>query len=436
MITKDDTTAPRMPLERIDACIEVLEHLLAHGEQMAAIPEDRRIALYAAAGRLTRPDRDELKSRRHAVRRARRALVRKPDRRARAATGIRSARTAAVYTTPERQLPGSKGDEPAVELSSPRNCYVCKAEFTRLHPFYDSMCRPCAEFNYEKRFQSAPLDGQVGLITGARLKIGYRASLMMLRAGARVIATTRFPVDAAVRYAAEPDSADWTERLDVFGLDLRHTPSVEIFARYVASRYDRLDLLINNAAQTVRRPPGFYEHLLEREGSDRRALTEPVQALLRQYDVCTRALGTSQATGSALPVVRTGNDPGVGLRESARLSQQAYNHDRALEVERVFPDGALDADLQQVDLRTANSWRLRLGEVATAEMLEVQLVNAVAPFVLCNQLVSVMRRDNTGQKHIVNVTAMEGKFHRFKKADRHPHISQRLRARRNLHERR
>jgi NAD(P)-dependent dehydrogenase (short-subunit alcohol dehydrogenase family) len=422
-MTTNRDAQPTLSPERLDTCIEVLEYLLAHGEEMDAISEDRRVALYTAAGQLTRPFRDERNSRRHAARRARRDAAREPDRRARAATGIRKARTAAVYTAPQRQLDGAVEERPEAELRSPRNCYVCKAEFTRLHFFYDSMCPTCAAFNYDKRFQTASLDGQVALITGARLKIGYRASLMMLRAGAHVIATTRFPVDAAVRYAGEPDAAEWLERLDIFGLDLRHTPSVEIFARQIADRFDRLDLLINNAAQTVRRPPGFYGHLLEREALDRRELTQPVQMLLRQHESCTRALGPSPAADSELPVAWTGAQPGVGLRESARLSQVAYTHDRALEVERVFPDGALDADLQQVDLRTTNSWRLRLGDVPTAEMLEVQLVNAVAPFVLCNQLVSVMRRDYTGKKHIVNVTAMEGKFHRFKKADRHPHTN-------------
>jgi len=423
MDTNSNSAAAGPSPEQIDTCVDVLERLLADENALAAVPEAKRVALLAAAGRLVRPDRKERNRRRRAHKIARRQLAREPDQRARAATGIRSAREASVFTAPAQVLEGHTADEPPRELSSPRNCYVCKAEFTLLHFFYDSMCPPCAEFNYQKRFQRAPLPGQVALITGARLKIGYHAALMMLRAGAHVIATTRFPVDAAERYAREPDFADWSDRLDVFGLDLRHTPSVELFARFIGERYDRLDLLINNAAQTVRRPPGFYAHLLERESLDRRDLSEGVQALLGQHETCTVALGASPAADSALPVAWTGNEPGIGLRESAKLSQMPYNHDSALEVDRVYPAGQLDADLQQVDLRSTNSWRLRLGEVATAEMLEVQLVNAVAPFVLCNLLVSVMRRDNTGKKHIVNVTAMEGKFYRFRKADRHPHTN-------------
>jgi NAD(P)-dependent dehydrogenase (short-subunit alcohol dehydrogenase family) len=34
-----------------------------------------------------------------------------------------------------------------------------------------------------------------------------------------------------------------------------------------------------------------------------------------------------------------------------------------------------------------------------------------------------MLRDRTGEKHVVNVSAMEGKFHRFTKTDRHPHTN-------------
>ncbi len=117
-----------------------------------------------------------------------------------------------------------------------------------------------------------------------------------------------------------------------------------------------------------------------------------------------------QEPAAALPVAWHDQGPGIGLRESAQLSQIPYSHDHSLVSEELFPKGELDADLQQVDLRRTNSWRLRLGEIPTTEMLEVQLVNAVAPFVLCNRLVSLMRREYTGQKHIVNVTAMEGKF--------------------------
>jgi NAD(P)-dependent dehydrogenase (short-subunit alcohol dehydrogenase family) len=147
---------------------------------------------------------------------------------------------------------------------------------------------------------------------------------------------------------------------------------------------------------------------------------------LTSHQNCLNRIGNVSNSGtdtSSLAVTWNEKGPGIGIRASAQLSQIPYSYDGALQNEEVFPTGELDVDLQQVDLRTKNSWRLKLGEIPTPELLEVQLVNAIAPFVLCNRLSTMMRRDYTGKKHIVNVTAMEGKFHRFKKADRHPHTN-------------
>jgi NAD(P)-dependent dehydrogenase (short-subunit alcohol dehydrogenase family) len=383
-----------------------------------------------AAGQISRPAREEIQKRARDRRLLKRQNIDAHERQARAATGIRAAREAAVFIAPEqRALPDPAGVSAGPLLINPRACYVCKAPFTRVHSFYDSMCPTCADFNYAKRFQSAPIDGRVALITGSRLKIGYQAALMMLRAGARVIATTRFPVDSAMRYAREKDFSVWRDRLHVYGLDLRHTPSVEIFCKFIEQTYDRLDILVNNAAQTVRRPAGFYAHMMAHESLHFADLSTDVQALLGPFEACRRQLGADpgaaaiRSTETALPVTWTGARPGVGLSSSAQLSQIPYVYDNDLSVEKVFPADKLDADLQQVDLRAVNSWRLKLGEIQTSEMIELQLVNAIAPFVLCNRLSWMMKRENTGQKHIVNVSAMEGKFHRFVKTDRHPHTN-------------
>ena len=147
-----------------------------------------------------------------------------------------------------------------------------------------------------------------------------------------------------------------------------------------------------------------------------------VQQLLNHHHSCLDGV----AHPAANPKLAVGwgvQDSALGIRASAALSQIPYQIDHALQSEEVFPEGKLDADLQQVDLRSSNSWRLKIGEIETSEMVEVQLVNAVAPFILCNRLTDLMRRDYTGCKHIVNVSAMEGKFHRFKKIDRHPHTN-------------
>lgn len=398
--------------------ILALNHFAEDGASLENLPEDLRIQLFKAAGRLTHPTPELRKQRRQKKVQEKLAKTKEAEQRARALTGIRRARQEKVFTAPLMLSQREKKSEET--LSSPRNCYVCKEKFTQLHFFYDTMCPQCADFNYQKRFQKADLTGKVALITGSRLKIGYQATLMMLQSGARVIATTRFPVDSALRYAKEPDFNQWKDRLHIYGLDLRHTPSVEIFCKHILDNFSRLDILINNAAQTVRRPPNFYAHLMEQELKPLHEFSLDIQKLFAHYQDCLNQLAPYKDKNSSL-VSWNQKQVGVGLRASAKLSQIPYAYDEVENTPALFPQGKLDADLQQVDLRKTNSWRLTLGEIPTAEMLELHLVNAVAPFVLCNHFIPLMKKDFTGQKHIVNVSAMEGKFLKFKKGERHPH---------------
>ena len=409
--------------EKIEECIILLNKLADSPEKLADLDTQTYHSLMQAAGKISRPSKLEQKQRNKEKNRTIKKQKSLINKLAKAQTGIRQARLNKVFVAPEELKLIPENFDAAT--SNYQNCYVCKKEFNILHHFYDTMCPECAEFNYKKRFQKADLSGQVAIITGSRLKIGYHATLMLLRAGASVIATTRFPRDSAFRFAQEKDYADWSNRLQIYGLDLRHTPSVEIFTKYIEQHISRLDILINNAAQTVRRPPGFYAHLMEKELMSFSSLPGDVKKLLESHETCISDLKAlySPENEASLPVQWHGQSPGVGLRASAQLSQIPYSYDNSLAVEEIFPKGELDADLQQVDLRETNSWRYRIADVPTPEMLEVQLVNSVAPFVLCCKLVPIMRKDYTGKKHIVNVTAMEGKFYRFHKEDRHPHTN-------------
>jgi NAD(P)-dependent dehydrogenase (short-subunit alcohol dehydrogenase family) len=400
-----------------------LEALVEDRGHLAALDPGVRRRLLTAAGRLSRPRRDEERALAKAFRRKDRDALASADEASLERTGIRHARRAPVYPTPppdtqipdtqlpDTQIPDTQPGGSAARLRDPRKCYVCKAPFVELHHFYDQMCPPCAAFNWQKRHQTADLRGRTALVTGGRVKIGYQASIMLLRAGARVVVTTRFPRDAARRYAAEPDFADFAPRLGLFGLDLRHTPSVELFARQLAAREPRLDFILHNACQTVRRPPGFYAHLMDGERAPFEALPPAARAVLRDYEAVRAELAPARAPG---------------LLRAPELSQAAHTaEDRLLDDARLalFPAGQLDQDLQQVDLRGVNSWRLKLGEVPTVELLEVQLVNAVAPFVLTAALRPLLARDGRRDKHVVNVSAMEGQFYRAHKTDKHPHTN-------------
>jgi NAD(P)-dependent dehydrogenase (short-subunit alcohol dehydrogenase family) len=411
--------------ERVRECVTLLEQIVGNRRLLSQVGPDDRKALLMAAGRFSRPDRLELIKMAKAHRRQEKKKVRMQDRATRSKAGIRKAREQSVFIPPPREALLHAPSEGRT-LNHPRQCYVCKDRYTELHPFYDSLCVRCGNFNYEKRFQTASLLGKVALITGARLKIGYQSALMLLRAGATVVVTTRFPRDAAVRFAKESDYEQWSERIHVFGLDLRHSPSVELFCRSFEQRYPRLDYLINNAAQTVRRPPGFYSHLMELEKAPFESLPACAQRILEPFDTFCKVLTAREekraGAGNWLEILKD-TAPGIGIRESASLSMIPYRFDDTSQDADLFPQGKRDADLQQVDLRRENTWRLRLGEINTPEMLEVQLINSVAPFILCGKLRDLMTRDITGEKHIINVSAMEGKFNRHTKTEKHPHTN-------------
>jgi len=400
---------------------QVLEYLAAALQDpavLARLPAEERRRLVETAGRLARPDAATKRAFRREQKRHKRDGERRAAELRLGATGIRRLRAEPVFPSLPQLPPAAPGQDLDAALtessaSIERSCYVCKVDYREIHHFYDSLCPACAEFNWQKRQPVGDLRGRVALVTGARVKIGYQTALFLLRAGCRVIATTRFARDAALRYAREPDFASFQERLQIIGLDLRHTPSVESLARHLEQSLDRLDFLINNACQTVRRPSGFYAHLMEVERQRAEGLPAEVQQLLHCHSDWQR---------SALPVPQEGI-AALQQHDSAELSQRILLAEDLLQGEAIFPTGKLDQDLQQVDLRGINSWRLGLAEVPTLELLEVQLVNAVAPFVLNARLKPLMLRVPTRDKHIVNVSAMEGQFYRSFKTDKHPHTN-------------
>ncbi len=404
--------------ERLRAVTEFLEEIARNRGLLAELTPEERTRLIQAAGNIFNPD---VAQRRHLVK-----AVEKQRKKARIEradevlheTGIRSLRRQTVFTTPNVFAPKHfEPAEPAEPAGPGSHCYVCKQQYSDLHHFYDQLCPACAALNYRKRGELADLRGRVALLTGGRVKIGYQAGIKLLRSGAHLIVTTRFPRDAARRYAQEPDFGDWADRLEVFGLDLRHTPSVEAFCHELITSRPRLDFIVNNACQTVRRPPAFYEHMMAGETAALDGMPEHVRKLVGSYE--------GLRGYNLLP---TGNlqlttDSVEGLARAAELSQVPLLPEELLAQKDLFPEGRLDQDLQQIDLRDRNSWRLLLAEVSTVELLEVHLVNAVAPFVLNARLKPLMLKTSNRDKHIVNVSAVEGQFYRRFKTTRHPHTN-------------
>jgi NAD(P)-dependent dehydrogenase (short-subunit alcohol dehydrogenase family) len=419
------SSAPDTTLSDDDvrACVRVLRAIEADRSHLTRLTQEQRRELLTLAGLVAKPERHDLVKMAKAFRRAEREAAREHDRKVIEQAGLRIQRRSAVYEPLWLEPPKPQDLDERPELLQERACYVCKQPFAKVHRYYDSMCEACGDFNYAKREQMADLSGCYALITGARVKIGYQASLKLLRAGAHVVVTTRFPVDAVDRYAKEPDYPVFRERLQIHGLDLRHTPSVELFTRFLMERLPRLDYILNNACQTVRRPAGFFQHLVGREVESIAALPQEWRGPLASHDELRRTLEGSQAERSATLVTATARAHSDGLLHSALLSQRRYLDEDFRDGEALFPVDRYDEDRQQLDLRDVNSWRLRMHEVETPELLEVQLVNAIAPYILNARLKALMLRTPGRHKHIVNVSAMEGQFYRATKTDKHPHTN-------------
>jgi NAD(P)-dependent dehydrogenase (short-subunit alcohol dehydrogenase family) len=437
-------TNPAATVEQLKAAMELLEKAASNRALLAGLTDEEHTRLMKVAGDLYCPDLTQRRKLVKAKVKQRKAEKKNTDDQKLHQTGIRELRRKPVFTTPN-YFPPQIGEPQEItdnpdfrEAVEPQNCYVCKKDYSQIHHFYDQLCPTCAELNWFKRTETADLRGRVALLTGGRVKIGYQAGIKLLRAGAQLIVCTRFPRDSAMRYAAEPDFKDWGSRLEIFGLDLRHTPSVEAFCTHLLNTRTRLDFIINNACQTVRRPPDFYAHMMEREHGPLQDLPPEAAKLLGAYEGlrgyhilpegATAAFGVPPLGGSVAappkggtPSLRTSHV--AGLTHAAALSQVPLLPEELAAQQALFPTGQLDQDLQQVDLRERNSWRLLMHEVPSVELLEVQLVNAIAPFILNARLKPLMLRTPERDKHIVNVSAVEGQFYRKFKTTRHPHTN-------------
>jgi NAD(P)-dependent dehydrogenase (short-subunit alcohol dehydrogenase family) len=252
-------------------------------------------------------------------------------------------------------------------LRGARRCYVCKEHYRELDADYHMLCPLCAKENRDRRDARCDLSGRRAVVTGGRVKIGFHTALKLLRDGAEVLVTTRFPDDAARRYDAQPDIARWRDRLWIHGVDFIDLRAVLGLVGTIRERWGQLDILVNNAAQTIQRPPEYYRELL---AGERRPTT-----------VDTTALAS------------------------------------------LFPVGLRDETGEQLDLRASNSWTMRIGEVTPREWLETHVINAFVPFLLSGQLRPLLTAAPRPDRYVVQVSAMEGSFSRAAKTERHPHTN-------------
>lgn len=287
-----------------------------------------------------------------------------------------------------------------------RACYICKNRYTVVDAFYHQLCPECAALNGAKRNARTDLAGRSALLTGGRAKIGMYIALRLLRDGAHTTITTRFPNDAVRRFASMPDSSDWLHRLRVVGIDLRDPAQVVALADAVSAQ-GPLDILINNAAQTVRRSPGSYAALVDGE---RTAPPELVDVI------------TFDRISDAHPAALAGSFDAHPTPHAVTSLASALSA-RSASPERIADGTAVDAGGLLPDVASVNSWTQRVEEVDAMELLEVQLCNQTAPFILISRLRSAMAASSARRKYVVNVSAMEGQFSRAYKGPGHPHTN-------------
>lgn len=271
------------------------------------------------------------------------------------------------------------------QMSVPVNCYCCNQPFQDMHFFYNRLCPECAEYNYKMRFIEVDLQGRNVILTGSRVKIGYATALKVLRGGANLIATTRFPALALEQFKAEKDYNAWKENLTVYGLDLRNLRAVEEFINYVKSKFTTLDIIINNAAQTIKYPDEHYLPLVNNE-----------LLKLKEYSSETKLLPNTTPVSNDIKLLELKDAPITF--EKNRFAQPIDNRDK-------------------------NSWNSKLDEITTFELLEVNLINQISPYILIKELKALFLKSDFKDRFIINVTSSEGQFSYTNKTIYHPHTN-------------
>ncbi len=301
----------------------------------------------------------------------------------------------------------ARGAQVVGTLINPRACYICKQRYVEVDAFYHQLCPACAAFSHGKREARTDLTGRRALLTGGRAKIGMHIALRLLRDGADTTITTRFPNDAVRRFTAMPDSADWLHRLRIVGIDLRDPAQVRRLADSVAAR-GPLDILINNAAQTVRRSPGAYGQLVAAESAELPAGPLPeVVDLGHAADAHPPALGRPGAAGVH------------GRTRSRRWRSPAGRRRSTASPTRPPSTQAVSCPTSTTSTAGPARWR----RSTRSSCSRCSCATSPRRSSSSSRLRPAMAAAPARRKYVVNVSAMEGQFGRGYKGPGHPHTN-------------
>ncbi|VXB85115.1 Oxidoreductase [Flavobacterium sp. 9AF] len=272
------------------------------------------------------------------------------------------------------------------ELNLPKKCYCCNVSYKMAHEYYNRLCPICATENYENRFQNINLENRNVILTGGRVKVGFATALKLLRSKANVVITSRFPALALKQFEAENDYEEWKNQLVIYGLDLRNLKAIHNFIEFYKSKYTTLDILINNAAQTIKYPDEYYLPMVKEE-----------EKLIEKYQNVVNLIANKT------PI-------------SKEIKALEYNVSEFTEIQ-------LNRFGQPIDAREKTSWNSTLNEVSLHELVEVNLINQMAPYYLIKEFKPLLLNSTFNEKFIINVTSSEGIFSYTNKTTFHPHTN-------------
>lgn len=275
-------------------------------------------------------------------------------------------------------------------------CYICRFFTTSTHPLYPSLCHPCGEFNISSSAISSPqnlrLEGKVALITGGRINLGFHTALRLLRCGSSVIVTSRYPQDAWTKYLEEADYLQWKDRLRIVGADFRAAKDVfdlvvEVEAILESWGTQKLDILINNAAQTLTDP-------IEKE-----------QASIRRERILLESSRDNHLVAETQyePRVRGGQSIRyLTSQRTERLVEDTLHHQQegvSLDVTTTFK----------------SSWAQGISEIPYEDVISAHSVNTFVPFILLRELLPLLRGPPKSSlqgtrpiAYVINVSSREG----------------------------
>eukprot|EP01080_Neovahlkampfia_damariscottae_P006190 gene6190-10197_t len=292
---------------------------------------------------------------------------------------------------------------PAQELLSNYRvvkCYLC-SKYRYLPPDSENpgMCCECFSMNQKMRKTTKDLSGKIAIVTGGRIKVGFATAMMLLRANAKVVVTSRFVKDTLQRFEKEPDFKKYRKNLEVYPLDMKSLEHVMEFTKYINLKFPRIHILINNAAQTVRKPLGYYNEVIAKDQKLLLAIESPKakkNVPNKPNNIITLPLKNHlKVTSSAL------------LPEDKKRYRESSRKD-------VFGE--------PIDNRSFNSWTYTLDEVDPREIAETNMINSIAPSVIISKLTEKMRiSKDKSNSYIINVTSHEGRFNVEGKTDCHVH---------------